>query len=68
MHYVSCLKRKFTCFNEDGGISLARKQHTSIRRFLDGHQSLRPPDKRIKLSSSEYHNQKMFMYCVVVNK
>ena len=50
-------------FHEDDGISFDRKQHISIRRFLDGHQCLKPPDKRIKLPLSEYHVQKIFMYC-----
>ena len=55
-------------FLKDNGISLVRKQHTSIKRLLDGYQSLKSPDKRIKLSSSEYHVQKIFMCCVDINK
>ena len=55
-------------FHKDNGISFDRKQHTSIRRLLDGYQSLRPPDKRIKLPLSEYHIQKIFKYCVDINK
>ena len=51
-------------FHKDNGISFDRKQHTSIRRLLEGYQSLRPPDKRIKLPLSEYHVQKIFKYCV----
>ena len=35
---------------------------------MKGYQSLRPLDGRIKLPLSEHHNQKMFMYCVDVNK
>ena len=51
-------------FHKDNGISFDRKQHTSIRRILEGYQSLRPPDKRIKLPFSEYHVQNIFKYCV----
>ena len=49
-------------------ISFDRKQHTSIKRLLDGYQSLRPPDKRIKLSSSQCDIRQIFIHCVVVNK
>ena len=34
------------------------KQDASIRRLLDGYQSLRPPDKRMKLPLTEYQIQK----------
>ena len=54
-------------FHEDNGISLVWEQQTSIRRLLEGYQSLRPPDRRKKLPSSEHHIQKMFMHCVDIN-
>ena len=55
-------------FHKDNGISFDRKQYPSIKRLLEGYQTLRPPDKRIKLPLSEYHIQKIFMYCVDTNK
>ena len=39
----------------------------SIRRQLDGHQLLRPPDIRMKLPSSEHHTRQIFIHCVAVN-
>ena len=57
-----------TSFQRDNGTSFVYKQHTSVRRLLDCYQSLRPLDRRIKLSSSEHHIQKIFMHCVDVNE
>ena len=54
-------------FHKNNSISFDRKQQASIRRLLDGYQTLRPPDKRIKLPLSEYHIQKIFVYCVDTN-
>ena len=55
-------------FHKEDGMSFDQKKHTSIRRLLDGYQSLRPSDERIKLPSSEHHIQKIFMYFVDINK
>ena len=49
-------------FYKDDGISLDRKQHTSIRKLVVGHQSFRPPDYRMKLPLSEHHIQQIFIY------
>ena len=50
----------------DNGISFDRK-HTFIRGLLDGYQSLRPPDERIKLPLCEYHIWQTFIHFVDAN-
>ena len=47
---------------KDDGISFDKKQYTSIRRILDGFQSLGP------LASSEHYFHQIFIYCVGVNE
>ena len=55
-------------YHKDNGISFDRKQHSSIKRLLEGYQALRPPDKRPKLPLSEYHIRQIFIFCVDTNK
>ena len=55
-------------FYKEDGIFFERKQRTSARRILDAYQSLRPPDKCIKLPLSKYHLQQTFIQCIDVNE
>ena len=55
-------------FHKDNDISFHEKQHTSIKRLLDGHQWLKPPDKPIKIPSTEHHTRQILIYCVDVIK
>ena len=57
-----------THLQQDDGIAFDREQHIFIRRLLSGYQSLRLPGERMKFLLSECHIQKIFMYCVDINK
>ena len=53
-----------TSYHKDNGISFDRKRYPAIKRHLDGFRHLRPPSQRHKLPFSDFHIQKMFMFCV----
>ena len=55
-------------FHKDNGVSFDRKQHSSIKRLLDGYFIVRPPERRPKLPLSEYHIKNIFRYCVELNE